>query len=137
MLVRTFYVSEISPACTEVDIQVILGQSQMRNRRLDVTGMLAKSDGHFCQVIEGRLDAVDQVMTRVRADKRHLRLRILMELPCERRMFEGWSMGLIVRDDLAAEMEQLHRAGALAGLSMGDVIARLMPRGAFPRANTS
>ena len=127
MLVRIFYVSEIAPGCTEVDVKVILGQAQVRNRRLDVTGMLAKSDGHFCQVVEGRPEAVDQIMDRVRRDKRHTRLRVLMELPCQRRLFEGWAMGLIIRDDMAAEMRQLHEAGAIAGTSMSDVIARLMP----------
>ena len=64
MLVRMFYVSEISPGCTDVEVQVILGQAQVRNRRLDVTGILAKSDGHFCQVFEGRPSAVDQVVDR-------------------------------------------------------------------------
>lgn len=134
MLVRTFYVSEIASTCSAVDVKVILGQSQVRNRRLDVTGMLAKSDGHFCQVVEGRPEAVDQVMDRVRRDKRHTRLRVLLELPCGRRLFEGWSMGLVVRDDLAAEMTQLHEAGALAGVSMNEVIMRMMPPQVPPRA---
>ena len=126
MLIRLFYVSEVSPACTEVDVQVILGQAQVRNRRLDVTGMLAKSDGHFCQVLEGRPDCVDQIMDRVRRDRRHTRIRVLMEQPCERRLFEGWAMGLVNRDDMAAEMRQLHVAGALAGVPMQEVIRRLM-----------
>ncbi len=103
MLVRFFYVSEISPGCTELDVQVLLGQAQVRNRRLDVTGMLAKSDGHFCQVLEGRPDAVDQVMDRVRRDRRHTRIRVLLEQPCDKRLFEGWAMGLVVRDDMAPD----------------------------------
>ena len=126
MLVRMFYVSEISPGCTDVEVQVILGQAQVRNRRLDVTGILAKSDGHFCQVLEGRPSAVDQVVDRIRRDRRHTRIRVLLEQPCDRRLFEGWAMGLVVRDDLAAEMRQLHVAGALSGVAMDDVIKRLM-----------
>ena len=126
MLIRMFYVSEISPGCTELDVKVLLGQAQVRNRRLDVTGMLAKSDGHFCQVLEGRPDAVDQVMDRVRRDRRHTRIRVLLEQPCDRRLFEGWAMGLVIRDDMAPEMRQLHVAGAIAGVAMNEVIRRLM-----------
>ncbi len=126
MLIRLFYASEISPACTETDVQVILGQAQIRNRRLDVTGMLAKSDKHFCQVLEGRPDAVDAVMDRVRRDRRHTRVRVLLEQPGDRRMFEGWAMGLIVREDLATDMRQLHVAGAISGTPMHEVIQRLM-----------
>lgn len=126
MLVRIFYVSEISPGCTELDVQVLLGQAQVRNRRLDITGMLAKSDGHFCQVLEGRPGAIDQLMDRVRRDRRHTRVRVLLEQPCDKRLFEGWAMGLVVRDDMAPEMRQLHLAGAIAGVAMKEVIRRLM-----------
>lgn len=126
MLIRVFYVSEISPGCTETDVQVILGQAQIRNRRLDVTGMLAKSDGHFCQVLEGRRESVDAVMERVRRDGRHSRVRVLMEQPCEQRLFEGWAMGLVVRDDMAEEMRQLQVAGAIDGVAMPEVVRRLL-----------
>jgi len=128
MLIRVFYVSEISPGCSETDLQVILGQAQIRNRRLDVTGMLAKSDGHFCQVLEGRPGAVDDVMSRVRRDRRHAKVRVLMEQPSDHRMFEGWAMGLVVQDDMAAEMRQLHVAGAVGGVPMQEIIRRLMSR---------
>lgn len=126
MLIRIFYVSEISPGCTEVDIQVLLGQARVRNRRLDITGMLAKSDGHFCHVLEGRPAAVDQVMDRIRRDTRHTRIRVLLEQPCDKRLFEGWALGLVIRDDMAAEMRHLHLMGALAGVPMQEVIHRLM-----------
>ncbi len=126
MLIRMFYVSEISPGCTELDVKVLLGQAQVRNRRLDVTGMLAKSDGHFCQVLEGRPDAVDQVMDRVRRDRRHTRIRVLLGQPCDKRLFEGWAMGLAVRDDMAPEMRQLHVAGAIPYVAMSEVMRRLM-----------
>ena len=45
MLVRMFYVSEISPGCTDVEVQVILGQAQVRNRRLDVMAFWRRAMG--------------------------------------------------------------------------------------------
>jgi hypothetical protein len=86
-LVRLFYVSEIPAPISAVDVQVILGASQIRNRRLDVTGMLAQSDDHFAQVLEGRREAVDEVMARISRDSRHAAVRILLEESITRRQF--------------------------------------------------
>ncbi len=111
MLTRIFYVSAIAPGVTDVDMQVILGVAQVNNRRLDVTGMLAQSDGHFVQVLEGRADAVSALMKRIRADTRHGELRVLLEEPIVQRQFSRWAMGLIRRDDMSEQMHQLHREG--------------------------
>lgn len=126
MLLRLFYVSEIVGKPTDVEMQVLLGQAQIRNRRLDITGMLAKSDGHFCQVIEGLPAAVEQVMERVRRDTRHQNIRVLLEQSVEQRQFEGWAMGLVVRDDLASEMSKLHQYGGINGIPMNEVIGWFM-----------
>lgn len=53
MLTRIFYVTEIADVLTDIDVQIILGVAQVNSRQLDVTGMLAQSDGHFAQVLEG------------------------------------------------------------------------------------
>lgn len=126
MLVRIFYVSEIAGPISQTDVQVILGQAQIRNRRLDVTGMLAKSDGHFCQVLEGRQESVNQVMELVRRSPKHRAVRVLLEEPITQREFNGWSMGLIVRDDMADEMQSLHSQGRVEGVALDEVIKKLM-----------
>jgi len=117
MLVRLFYVSVIAEAVTDVDVQVILGQSQMRNRRLDVTGMIAKSDGHFCQVLEGRPESVAAVMSSVDRSRHHEQVRVLLEEPIKKRQFANWAMGLVVRDDMADQMHALHAFGKDEGSS--------------------
>lgn len=128
MLTRVFYVSEIAPGMTDVVMQVILGVAQVNNRRLDVTGMLAKSDGHFAQVLEGRAAAVAALMDRIRADARHVGLRVLLEEPIVTRQFARWSMGLIQRDDMAPQMERLQREGCVDATEARAVIASLMTR---------
>ncbi|MGN6524963.1 MAG: BLUF domain-containing protein [Burkholderiaceae bacterium] len=125
MLLQLFYVSQTEGALTDVELQVLLGQAQIRNRRLDVTGILVKGDGHFCQVLEGRPKAVEQVMERVRRDPRHRNVRVLWEQVITRREFGQWAMGLTVRSDLADEMDRLHRLGGLGGTPMREVIRRL------------
>jgi hypothetical protein len=127
-LVRLFYVSEILAPISAVDVQVILGASQIRNRRLDVTGMLAQSDDHFAQVLEGRREAVDEVMARISRDSRHAAVRILLEESITRRQFAHWAMGLIRRDDLADELQHWHRDACTGGATAAhEMIRRLYP----------
>lgn len=127
-LVRLFYVSEILAPISAVDVQVILGASQIRNRRLDVTGMLAQSNGHFAQVLEGRREAVDEVMARISRDSRHAAVHILLEESITRRQFAHWAMGLIRRDDLADELQRWHRDDCTGGATAArEMIRRLYP----------
>ena len=76
MLTRVFYISEIADSVTDVDVQIILGVAQVNNRRLDVTGMLAQSDGHFAQLLEGRSDVMRTLLAKIARDPRHRAIRI-------------------------------------------------------------
>ena len=129
-LVRLFYVSEILTPISAVEVQVILGASQIRNRRLDVTGMLAQSEGHFAQVLEGRREAVDEVMARISRDSRHASLRVLLEESITRRQFAHWAMGLIRRDDLADELQRWHRDDCTGVNAAREMVRRLYPAAA-------
>ena len=126
MLTRIFYISEIAPGLTGVDLQIILGVAQVNNRRLDVTGMLAQSDGHFAQLLEGRSEIIGLLARRIAADPRHCRLRMLLEDSIGIRQFSRWSMGLIRRDDMAEEMHQLHRDGTENNAQARAMIQQLM-----------
>lgn len=111
VLVRVFYVSAIVKPLADVEVQVILGASQIWNRRRDVTGMLARSDGHFAQVVEGRREAIDA----------------LLDEPITRRKLAHWAMGLVRRDDMADEMRQLHEGQVTDVAATKDTLARLLP----------
>ncbi len=126
MLTRVFYVSEIAPGVTDVDMQVVLGIAQVNNRRLDVTGMLVQSDGHFAQVLEGRARVVAALMDRIRADARHVGVRVLLQETIVTRQFARWAMGLIRRDDMVEEMHLLHRDGCADEAKARAMIASLM-----------
>jgi len=126
MLTRIFYVSEIAPGVTDVDMQVVLGIAQVNNRRLDVTGMLVQSDGHFAQVLEGRAHVVAALMDRIRADARHVGVRVLLEEPIVTRQFARWAMGLVRRDDMVEQMRLLHRDGCADEAKARALIASLM-----------
>ena len=126
MLTRVFYISEVAEGLSEIDVRVILGVAQVNNRRLDVTGMLAQSDGHFAQLLEGRSEVVGPLVARIGADTRHRHLRMLLQDAIGTRQFPRWSMGLIRRDDMADEMQQLHRDGSKNNAQARWMIQQLM-----------
>ena len=95
MLERLFYVSRIVEDDAAVDIQGILGRSRMRNRRLDITGMLAYSGRHFAQVLEGAVAAVEPLVADVARDPRHGDFTIVFRKPIVARDYGEWSMGYI------------------------------------------
>jgi hypothetical protein len=128
MLIRVFFVSVIADSVSDIDVRVILGASQVNNRRLDVTGMLAQSDGHFAQVLEGRTDVMGELMAKIAADTRHRALRMLLQETIVTRQFSRWSMGLIRRDDMSEQMRVLHRDGCENKAQARRTIQMLMSR---------
>lgn len=127
-MIRVFYISEIADSVTDVDVQVILGAAQINNRRLDVTGMLAQSDGHFAQLLEGRLEVVLNMVAKIRKDPRHRALRILLEETIVTRQFSHWAMGLMRRDDMSDAMRALHRDGCASKAEARRLVQVLMSR---------
>lgn len=75
-----------------LNLAELLGVSARNNRRDEITGVLAFSDGMFIQAIEGPPHAVDGLMTRLRADTRHRGLRVLGEDGAVARAFPIWVM---------------------------------------------
>lgn len=73
----------------------LLQKSRVSNERLGLTGMLlhCDSDGSFFQVLEGEPAAIDQLFGRIRLDKRHSHLTLIVREPIAERSFGDWSMG--------------------------------------------
>ena len=70
----------------------ILAVSQRNNRRDGVTGALAYADGRFMQVLEGSQGALDRLLTRVQADRRHADVHVAYRASVEGRLFAEWTM---------------------------------------------
>jgi hypothetical protein len=94
-LKRLFYVSRVAAEFDDADLRRLVAHSQMRNRRLDVTGMLACSGRHFAQVLEGRAADVDALAAHIGKDARHTEVRIVLAEAITQRDFGEWSMGYV------------------------------------------
>lgn len=109
MLRRILYVSSIAEGMTDQVLTHIVAVAQVNNRRLDVTGALAIAPGVFAQVLEGLAEDVEHTLDRIRCDERHEHLQLLLDEPITLRLFDRWSMQLLVDDrsaQLAVEAKQ-------------------------------
>lgn len=75
-----------------LNLAELLGASARNNERDEITGVLAFSEGMFIQALEGRREAVDGLMTRLRADSRHRDIIVLGEDHASERAFPVWIM---------------------------------------------
>ena len=85
-----------SRACLSMDslivIADILAVSSRNNRRDRITGALVYSHGSFCQVIEGEVVDLERLMGRLSRDPRQTDIKIVLQHPVDKRLFEDWSM---------------------------------------------
>ena len=121
MLRRILYVSLIADGMTDRVLTHIVAIAQINNRRLDVTGALAIAPGVFAQVLEGPAADVERTLARIQRDERHVGLQMLLDEPIVRRLFDRWSMQLLV-DDLSARLA----IEAAQGLDVGRALLEQM-----------
>jgi hypothetical protein len=60
-----------------------------------VTGLLVFNGTRFLQIIEGSEAAIDELLVRLRRDRRHSALEIRDERTIDQRSFPEWSMELV------------------------------------------
>lgn len=77
------------------DIREIHRVARETNALNSITGLLIFNGTHFLQVIEGPVPAIDELVTRLRQDKRHHHMQVRDERPVDQRQFPDWSMELV------------------------------------------
>lgn len=87
------YVSSAVRPMSEQEIQDILGPSQTKNARLQVTGLLVYRSGNFIQYIEGPQASIDSLSQSICSDSRHRDMTVLDEGTVNTRLFGDWKMG--------------------------------------------
>ncbi len=112
---QILYVS-VSTADVSSGLQMsdILAEARPANARDDITGVLTAVDGRFVQIIEGRAEALDDLLERLERDRRHADIRIRERRTVQDRMFGDWDMvsprlapaeilqiGMLIDDDTA------------------------------------
>ena len=93
------YVSTATEPFDEKALQELLRRSRAANDAAGLTGLLLYRDGRFIQFLEGEEPAVRQLVGRIAADRRHGRIRTLLEDDIDRRQFAEWTMGFAAPAD--------------------------------------
>ena len=101
-LFNLFYVSRGTTSDANV-IAAIAAESQPRNERDRITGLLLFDGLDWCQYIEGPQESVDRLHERLRRDWRHRDMQVIQQGPAgEARLFPNWRMGYSYIADEAA-----------------------------------
>lgn len=87
------YLSTATNLLSDAELKEILLKSNGNNQKLQVTGMLLYSEGNIIQVIEGELQIIKALYTRIASDSRHRGIILLSEGDIAERNFPDWSMG--------------------------------------------
>lgn len=89
------YVSDSALAATDAraELHGLVEKARLRNAADGVTGTLVFTEVHFAQYVEGPTAAMDDLIGRLKEDRRHRNVDVLKEAGCSNRMFANWSLG--------------------------------------------
>jgi len=123
---RVVFVSRARQGLSFTDIQAILGNATVHNRRCDVTGMLSFTGSHFMEIMEGPDEAVTALLLAVDKDERHSGLRLVDQHAIEHRSFTGWQLLGVDRLDLADAVQALYESPAPTQAAIEALLHRLL-----------
>ena len=89
------YTSLASLDLTAADVDEILRTARTCNALDGITGLLVFNGTHFMQVVEGSPEAIDDLVDRLRRDRRHSGVEIRDERTIDQRFFPDWTMELV------------------------------------------
>lgn len=92
---QLIYTSKEKQAFSPSALKTLLMRARIRNREVDVTGILIYHAGMFLQALEGEEAAVRTIFSRIEKDTRHADIGVLRSIASvgKRRVFGDWSMG--------------------------------------------
>jgi len=86
-----YFSTAAEPQTSELMHEVLV-TSRAHNQAHEITGLLVAGGNRYMQVFEGPKDAVEQLYSNIRKDRRHLAISTIADRRIFRRSFDGWSM---------------------------------------------
>jgi hypothetical protein len=77
------------------DLEAIHRTAREVNGLEGITGLLVFNGTHFLQIVEGAPQAIDDLVERLRRDRRHSAFEVRDERTITQRSFGSWSMELV------------------------------------------
>src|SRR5215831_8497895 len=98
-LQEVLYISLLATDQSTTVVGQIVTLARARNLRDGITGLLVFDGMRFCQHFEGPPAAVQGLLARLEADRRHVELRVLYAGEIAQRRYQRFEMGLAEVDD--------------------------------------
>jgi len=92
-LIHLIYTSAATRPFEDDELIKLLEHSRANNVRIGITGILLYDNGSFFQVLEGPVEAVDELYKKIVQDERHTKAVIIIREPIAKRSFGEWTMG--------------------------------------------
>jgi Sensors of blue-light using FAD len=94
-LIHIIYASAEERVFGESELTEVLLRARQANAQLGVTGILIYAEGSFFQVLEGKVEDVEAVFTKILSDPRHRDIVQIIREPIHGRDFGDWTMGFL------------------------------------------
>jgi hypothetical protein len=95
-MVRLVYASTFNDEVDPSELKNIHEVARKNNAEFDVSGVLIFGNNYFLQCLEGGRENVNKIYDKISRDKRHKNSMILSYEESHVRMFEKWSMKLLI-----------------------------------------
>jgi len=119
---RLIYTSQPVKQFSGPELIRLLHDARAYNSIDDICGVLLHRHGYFLQVIEGGIEPIENLLSRLRKDVRHKNIVIIYDGMVGRRVFSNWAMG--VADLMSPELSLL--PGICSDLSARQAVEELI-----------
>ncbi|MFN4763430.1 BLUF domain-containing protein [Gillisia sp. Q332] len=99
------YVSTATKDLPQSEVVKILEETQIRNNKHGVNGLLIYSDGNFFEVIEGAEIKIKDLFKIIREDTRHKNIIMIFEKEVDKPFFEAKDANFISEDTQHRQMD--------------------------------
>lgn len=99
------YVSTASRDLPQAEIVKILEETQLRNNKHGVNGLLVYSSGNFFEVIEGEIMMIQELFKIIKEDSRHKNIIMIFEKELDKPLFKDTDAHFISENTLHRPME--------------------------------
>ena len=104
-VLQLVYASAATYEFSSLELEGLLFKARSNNQSRNISGVLLQKENSFLQVLEGEPEAVRELFTKISADPRHSRVKILAKSMRDARVFADWSMGFVNLNEFSCQLE--------------------------------
>lgn len=84
------YLSKQSEELKNSELEYLFQSILKVNEKLNITGALLHNNNFFLQVLEGKKETIQDLFAKIRKDKRHKNILMILDQKIENRIFENY-----------------------------------------------